>query len=167
MWRGGLTSYIREETRKLRPFYRGNEANAYTPNYNPLNSLTSVLLASHTSPSLWGEGGVGNSLVEARAHGMFIRTRIPHGTVSLDKQRTCPPVRIEAKPVLLPQEVVEREPTRELLLLRVRVENLIGDTGGSCSRHRRGGVRTGWQCARRVLNHGLCGALRQRQGNQD
>lgn len=72
---------------------------------------------------------------------MFIRTRIPHGTMSLDKQWTCPPVRIEAKPVLLPQEVVEREPARELVLLRVRVENFIGDAGGSCSRHRRGGVQ--------------------------
>lgn len=67
---------------------------------------------------------------------MFIRTRISHGTVSLDKQRTCPPVGIEAKPVLLPQEVVEREPARELLLLRVWAEDFVGDTGGGCSGHR-------------------------------
>lgn len=104
---------------------------------------------------------------------MFIRTRIPHGAVSLDKQWTCPPVRIEAKPVLFPQEVVEREPARELMLLRVRVQNFIGDAGGSCGRHRRGGVRTGWY---RMVGSAWevviieqwitgCGALRRRQGN--
>lgn len=68
---------------------------------------------------------------------MFIRTRIAHGTVPLHKQRTCAPIRVEPKPVLFAQEVGEREPACKLVvLLRVRVEDSVGDAGRGCSHHR-------------------------------
>lgn len=130
---GRLTSCTHARTRKLHPFCRASEANACTPDYNHSR------LVSFFSPRPLPPPREKTPLVETRAHGMFIWTRIPHGTVSLDKQRTCPPVRIEAKPVLLPQEIVERKPPRKLLVLRGRVEDLVGDALGGCSRHRRGG----------------------------
>lgn len=86
---------------------------------------------------------------------MFIRTRIPHGTVSLDEQRTCSPVRIKAKPVLLPQEIIERKSACKLLVLRGRVEDLVGDALGGCSRHRRGGLYKLWEVV--IIESRVCG----------
>lgn len=58
---------------------------------------------------------------------MLIGARITHGTMSLDKQRACPAVWVEAEAVFFAEEVVEREAAGELLL---GVENAVCNTGG-------------------------------------
>jgi len=70
---------------------------------------------------------------------MFIRTAVPHGTMSLHKQRTSPPIRIQTKPILLPQELVKCEPAAKLLGLGIK--DILGKRSvrGCCRRRRRCG----------------------------